>query len=291
MNAGQMNAGQMNAGPMGADRMGACPPGVLTLLTDFGWRDPWVAELKGAIHSAWARRPCEGGLPHVVDLGHDVPCGDIAAGAWFLERAAATYPTGTVHLAVVDPGVGSARPAVACSARGQLFVGPGNGLLAFLAGDPDLLVVRLEDMCGRGHPRTGLVSATFHGRDLFAPAAARLALGEPPALLGPLADAGALGTAPDTGGAPRLVWIDVFGNGVSDLAAESEEGRLLAGGGRLRVGAHAVAGPHPCYADAPEGQPFWYWGSGGTLEIGVPGGSAAAALGLRPGLVLKVSVP
>jgi S-adenosylmethionine hydrolase len=146
-------------------------------------------------------------------------------------------------------------------------------------------------MCGRGHPRTGLVSATFHGRDLFAPAAARLALGEPPALLGPQADAGALGTAPSGGSEPRLVWIDAFGNGISNLAAASKAGGLLAGGAILRVGGLTVPGPYPCYADAPVGQPFWYWGSGGTLEIGVPGGSAAAALGLRPGLVLEVSVP
>jgi hypothetical protein len=159
--------------------------GVLTLLTDFGRRDPWVAELTGAVLSAWARHPHSEPQPTLVDLTHDIPRGDIAAASWFLERAAATFPPGTVHLAVVDPGVGSARPAVACTARGQCFVGPGNGLLAFLAAEPDLLVVRLEEMCGRGHPRTGLVSATFHGRDLFAPAAARLALGEPVALLGP----------------------------------------------------------------------------------------------------------
>lgn len=276
---------------MTARQVTARPVGVLTLLTDFGWRDPWVAELKGAIHSVWARWPFEGERPRLVDLGHEVPRGDIAAGAWFLERAAAAYPAGTVHLAVVDPGVGSARPAVACAARGQLFVGPGNGLLAFLAGDPDLVVVRLEDLCGRGHPATGVVSATFHGRDLFAPAAARLALGEPPALLGPAADAGALGVAPVRSAEPRLVWIDAFGNGISDLGADSPAGRLLAGGARLQVGAHAVAGPYSCYAEAPAGQPFWYWGSGGTLEIGVPGGSAATALGLRPGLVLQVRVP
>lgn len=267
--------------------------GVLTLLTDFGRRDPWVAEIKGAIHCVWARWPLAGERPQLVDLGHDVPRGDIAAGAWFLERAAATYPAGTVHLAVVDPGVGSARPAVACAARGQLFVGPGNGLLAFLTGEPDVLVVRLEELCGRGHPNTGLVSPTFHGRDLFAPAAARLALGEPPALLGPMDDVGALGVAPvaGAGAEPLLVWIDAFGNAISDLRAASPAGLRLNAGAGLRVAGRRVAGPQACYAEAPVGQPFWYWGSGGTVEIAVPGGDAAAQLSLRPGLVLQVIDP
>lgn len=267
--------------------------GVLTLLSDFGRRDPWVAEVKGAIHSTWARWPFAGERPQLVDLGHDVPRGDIAAGAWFLERAAATYPAGTVHLAIVDPGVGSARPAVACSARGQLFVGPGNGLLAFLARESDLLVVRLETMHGRGHPRTGTVSPTFHGRDLFAPAAARLALGEPPALLGPIDQARSLGALPSSGAgaAPRLVWIDAFGNAISDLGAASPAGLRLSAGAGLGVAGRTVPGPWSCYAEAPTGQPFWYWGSGGTVEIAVPGGSAADHLGLRPGLVLQVIDP
>ena len=282
--------------------------GVLTLLTDFGWADPWVAELKGAVCSCWARWPGGGPPgpgadpmpvhpmqvhPMLVDLGHDVPRGDVAAGAWFLERAAATFPRGAVHLAVVDPGVGTARPAVACAARGQCFVGPGNGLLAFLGGEPDLLVVRLEDLCGRGHPRDGRVSATFHGRDLFAPAAARLALGEPVALLGPEAGPDALGTlpAPPPGGAPRVMWVDRFGNAITDLGPDAPAAAALRAGGRLEAGGRAVPGPIACYGAAPAGEPFWYWGSGGTLEIAVPGGSAAERLGLRPGLVLAVSAP
>ncbi len=265
--------------------------GVLTLLTDFGLRDPWVAEVKGAIHSAWARRPGTGLLPSIVDLGHDLPRGDIAAAAWFLERVAATYPAGTVHLAVVDPGVGSARPAIACAARGQVFVGPGNGLLAFLRDEPGLLVVDLRDLPGRGHPRTGLVSATFHGRDVFAPAAARLALGDPVALLGPALPAASLGALPTAADVPRVAWVDAFGNAVSDLAAGSAAGDRLANGARLVVAGAEVPGPHACYADAPADRPFWYWGSGGTVEIAVPGGDAAARLGLCPGLALQVTGP
>jgi len=264
---------------------------LVTLLTDFGTVDPWVAEVKGALHSAWARYPGADPHPMVIDLGHDLPRGDVAAAAWFLQRAAATYPAGTVHLAVVDPGVGTARPALACAARGQCFVGPGNGLFAFLRDEPDLLVVRLEDACGRGHPRDGQVSATFHGRDLFAPAAARLALGEPPALLGPPVDVVALGNPAAAATGPRLVWIDRFGNAISDLAAGSAEAGRLAAGARLLAGGLVVPGPFRCYAEAPAGQPFWYWGSGGTLEIGVPGGDAARRLQLAPGLALTVEAP
>ncbi|MBM4130351.1 SAM-dependent chlorinase/fluorinase, partial [bacterium] len=128
-------------------------------------------------------------------------------------------------------------------------------------------------------------------RDLFAPAAARLALGEPPALLGPAAEPAALGSLPAGGPGPRLVWVDRFGNGISDLAADGDDAARLAAGARLLVAGTAVPGPFACYAEAPAGRPFWYWGSGGTLEIAVTGGSAAAALGLRPGLALSVTVP
>lgn len=265
--------------------------GLVTLLTDFGLRDPWVAEVKGALHAAWARHPRPACRPEALDLGHDLPPGDIAAASWFLRRAAATFPPGTVHLVVVDPGVGSERPALACAAAGQRFVGPGNGLFSFLKDEPDLVVVRLEALCGRGHPRHGGVSATFHGRDLFAPAAARLALGEPPELLGPLDDVAALGADPAMGEGPRLVWIDRFGNGISDLRRDGEAAARLAAGARLDVAGVDVPGPFACYAEAPPGLPFWYWGSDGTLEVAVPGGSAAQVLGLRTGLALRVLDP
>lgn len=264
--------------------------GLLTLLTDFGVRDPWVAEVKGAVHGAWARDPVAAPWPVLVDLTHDIPRGDVAAAAWFLERASATWPAGTVHLAVVDPGVGSARPAVACAARGQCFVGPGNGLLGFLRDEPDLVVVDLGNLVGRGHPRTGLVSATFHGRDIFAPAAARLALGEPVSLLGAALPAAALGVLPLVA-ALRLDWIDTFGNAISNLAADSPAGQRLAAGARLEAAGTAIDGPYRCYAEAPADRPFWYWGSGDTVEIAVPGGDAAVRLGLRPGLALQVTDP
>ncbi|MBU2500002.1 SAM-dependent chlorinase/fluorinase [bacterium] len=268
-------------------------PRRLTLLTDFGWADPWLAELKGALFTQWARYPDLDVAPAIIDLGHDLPPGDVAAAAWFLDRIRGCWPPGTVHLAVVDPGVGTDRPAVACAAGGRHFVGPGNGLLAFLAGEPDLEVVRLDNPLYRGHPADGRISATFHGRDVFAPAAAHLTAGVPLDQLGSpgaATDLGALSCIP-AGTGPRIRWIDRFGNAVTDLAREGAEGAALGGGAGLLVGDRRVPGPLPHFAAAAGLGPFWFWGSGDTVEIAVSGGSAAEVLGLAAGLELRVVEP
>ncbi|MGD9549057.1 MAG: S-adenosyl-l-methionine hydroxide adenosyltransferase family protein [Candidatus Krumholzibacteriia bacterium] len=268
-------------------------PRLVTLLTDFGWADPWLAEVKGALFTQWARYPDLDVPPALIDLGHDLPRGDVAAAAWFLNRVRRCWPSGTVHLAVVDPGVGSDRPAVACAAGGSHFVGPGNGLLAFLGDEPDLEVVRLDGPLYRGHPAHGRVSGTFHGRDVFAPAAAHLVAGAPLDQLGSPgapADLGALSCVPGVTG-PRIRWIDRFGNAVTDLGREGVEGAALGGGAALLVGGRSVPGPFPNFAAAAGRGPFWYWGSGDTVEIAVTGASAAELLGLAVGLELRVAAP
>ena len=217
--------------------------------------------------------------------------GDQAAGAWFLQRLAVGCGAGTVFLAVVDPGVGSGRAAVACSAGGQVFVGPGGPLLGWLAGATDLAVVTLDRELYRGAPGGGGVSTTFHGRDVFAPAAAHLAMGVPLDQVGTPADRVLLGApAPATGGW-SIRWIDRFGNAITDLERDSTAGARLAGGGAVRLGPHLVHGPAVTYAAAPPGVPFWYWGSGGTLEVAVRDGSAAGQLDLQPGLALLLPGP
>ncbi|MEN0110966.1 MAG: SAM-dependent chlorinase/fluorinase, partial [Planctomycetota bacterium] len=137
---------------------------IITVTTDFGAGGRYVAQLKGVLY---ARAP---GVT-IVDLSHDIPSQDIAAAARLLKDAAPCWPTGTTHLAVVDPGVGTERPIVAIDAVGQRFVGPDNGLFGWLNGRTDAVVAinpRRIEPAGK--------SATFHGRDLMAPAAARLAL-------------------------------------------------------------------------------------------------------------------
>ena len=197
---------------------------IVTLLTDFGGADPWVGAVKGVLYAQWARWPVETELPRVVDLGHEVPRGDIAAAAWFLEYAAPEYPPGTVHLAVVDPGVGGDRPALAIEAGGQFFVGPGNGLFKGIlesarAGDgiPEPRLVRLDRELYRRAGGSGGVSATFHGRDVFAPAAAHLAMGAPLEQIGTPVGPETVGSVPGEGFPPgsgaaghkyRIRWID-----------------------------------------------------------------------------------
>ncbi len=263
--------------------MNAC----VTLTTDFGWRDPWVAEVKGAIHSVWHRYPGLAGA--VTDLVHDLPPGDIAAGCWFLKRVADCWPPGTVHLAVVDPGVGTQRPPLACACGGSYYVGPGNGLLGFLAGRGDLKVVRLDNSLYHGHPLTGKVAPTFHGRDVFAPAAAHLAAGVPLPQLGTAAEVEALGAlCAQDGEEFRIVWIDRFGNAVTNLEQSAAAGVRLAAGGWIEVSGHRIRGPVAAYGLAEAAEPFWYWGSAGTLEIAMRDSSAARVLGLKVGLVLGV---
>ena len=138
--------------------------GIITLTTDFGLRDAYVAEMKGVMlciaHTA--RRPC------AVDITHDIEPHDITEGALALEAAAPFFPSGTVHLAVVDPGVGTARRGSPLIAGDQVFVGPDNGLFTpFLEGND----WRAFELDGAGLPAAAAVSRTFHGRDVFAPAA------------------------------------------------------------------------------------------------------------------------
>jgi S-adenosylmethionine hydrolase len=252
---------------------------VVVLISDFGLVDTYVAEMKAAL-----LRLGPGDLV-LVDGTHDLPAGDVAAGRWVLSHLWSQFPVGAVFLTVVDPGVGTERPAIAAGADGRWFVGPGNGLAAHLRGADALVVRRLT----RPQPPPGLHPATtFAGRDLFAPAAAHLVGGGDPADLGPAGLALDLGPAANPDGPPRVVWIDRFGNLVTDLARDGELGAILAAGANVLVNGEPVAGPRQHYAGAPAGTPFWYWGSRDTLEVAVDGASAADRLDAKPGLVISV---
>ncbi len=249
---------------------------LVALISDFGRSDPYVGEVELQLRRL--------GPPDLVlvHLSHDVPAGRIEAGAWLLRRTWPQLPEGAVCLAVVDPGVGTDRPAVAARCGGRWFVGPGNGLAAHLAGSPDLQVVRLAHR----DPPAGLPAAsTFDGRDRFAPAAAHLAGGGDPARLGPAGAGTDLGprSDPEPG---TVVWIDRYGNLVTNLARGSTPGQALAGGAELLVAGRRARGPVRAFAEAMGDELVWYWGSADTVEVARNLAPAADLPGVAVGLVI-----
>lgn len=238
----------------------------ITLLSDFGTADSYVGELKGVLVSLAPDAV-------LVDVTHDVRPGDVAEGRFLVMRAWHRFPPGTVHLAVVDPGVGTARRAVAGEARGHFFVGPDNGLFGDLVTEGRWIELAIP----------AGAAPTFHGRDVFAPAAARLAAGAALAGLGRPATGLVHAPAP----APRVdgvalvgavVHVDRFGTLVTNIP-----GARVEPGVRIKVGGVEVGTVRRTYGDVAAGQLVAYVGSGGDVEIAVRGGSAARHLGVGVG--------
>lgn len=239
---------------------------IITLLTDFGSADGYVAAMKGVILSLSPQAM-------IVDVTHEVPPQDIAYGAYVLATVYRHFPPGTVHLAVVDPGVGSERAAVVVQAAGQTFVAPDNGLLSHvLAEGYDAAVQLTEPRFWRPEP-----SRTFHGRDIFAPVAAHLSLGVPLASLGkPAAELVRLPLSepqrrPDGTWVSHIIHVDRFGNLITDMRPDPAWLEQLAG---AQVGSFVINAVVQTYADVPSGAPAILTGSGGFLEIAVRDGSA-----------------
>ncbi len=261
--------------------MSGRPRAVVTLLTDFGCADGYAGAVKGVIVSLCPEAT-------IVDLAHDVPAGDVAYGAFALAAAAQTFPPGTIHVAVVDPGVGTERRSVVVEAGDSIFVGPDNGLLTLAARPPRRVYTLDRDEWFR-RP----VSPTFHGRDVYAPVAAHLASGVTADRIGtPGRDLTALDLAPvrrrgDTVEA-TVVHVDRFGNLITNLL----ETDLPASAERVYVelAGRTIEGMVPSYAFGPAGGPVALIGSGGTLEIAVNGGSAAEFLGVTRGARVIVGV-
>jgi S-adenosylmethionine hydrolase len=257
--------------------------GIVTLTTDFGLRDAYVAEMKGVMLgiAQAARQPLQ-----LIDVSHDVERHDITEGALALEAAAPCFPAGTVHLAVVDPGVGTSRRALAVAADRHVFVGPDNGLFTpFLAG-PGWRAFELTEP----DYRLPVVSRTFHGRDVFAPAAAHVACGLDPARLGPPVTDPVRLAWPEVrsvGGAVAgaVVHTDRFGNLITSIHAgilERLDGLVVRVGGR-RV---PLVGT---YGELSVGRPGALIGSSGRLEIAVREGNAATLLRAGRGTAVVVS--
>jgi S-adenosylmethionine hydrolase len=248
---------------------------LLTLTTDFGAGSGYPAQVKGVLLAAHPDA-------RLVDVSHEVPRHDVLAGALLLEACVPWFPRAAVHLAVVDPGVGTARRALCVvDAGGRRFVGPDNGLLTPFLG-PGAHVFALAP--GPGAPLAPPRSATFHGRDLFAPAAALLAGGTAPQRLGPaVADPVRLSwpVAQRTGAAVRgeTLAADPFGNlltSIRDVDLESAQVAAVTVAGRAARWVHT-------FGEGAPGELLALLGSGGRVEIAVREGSAAAALGATRG--------
>lgn len=257
---------------------------LLTLTTDFGLRDAYVAAMKGTI---LAINP----EAHLIDISHEITPHDVMEAAFVLGQAVPYFPPGTVHLVVVDPGVGTARRPVALRHDDQFFVGPDNGLFALLLANdaPDELVVldqpafwRVPDQC-----------ETFHGRDVFAPVAAHLAagralreVGAPIEALHPLL--WALPIDDHQGVRGWIVHVDHFGNCITNIPRASFEtlrdGRAL----KCYVGNAILNEVHPTYGAIETGEPLLLFGSSDFLEIAVNAGNAAHLLDIRKGTPVNV---
>jgi S-adenosylmethionine hydrolase len=234
---------------------------MIGLLTDFGTRDPYL----GQMHAVLAQEAPD--VP-VVDLWHSLPNFDARAGAYLLPAYARGLPPGSVYVCVVDPGVGSSRPAVALELDGDWYVGPDNGLFAVLWRRARTRQCHVIDW------RPAEMSASFHGRDLFAPVAALLARGQHPAMHE--AKLKAHGDAwPEE--LQEVVYIDHYGNAITGMRAAAIKQK-----GSLQLANRLV--PHAeTFSDAPREQAFWYENSNGLVEIAVNSGCAEQGLGLHLG--------
>ena len=255
------------------------PSGVVTLLTDFGTQDTYVGQMKGVL---LARAP---GLRAVVDLTHAIPAQDVGLAAFHLRHAYRWFPPGTLHVAVVDPGVGSTRDILLASANGHGFLAPDNGLLGPLLGDDadaSVWALDLERIDPAGPSRT------FHGRDRFVPAAAAwLEGGDPDGLGRPRRmdelvrgglDLAPPAPRPDGSLEVRVLFADRFGNVVTNLPAAAVEARTFT----VETPEGEVRGVGS-YADVERGETLALVNSFDLVEIAVRDGDARARLGLGPG--------
>jgi S-adenosyl-L-methionine hydrolase (adenosine-forming) len=273
---------------------------IITLTTDFGLTDGFVGTMKGVILSINPNAT-------LVDITHDIAPQNIEQGAFLFANAAKYFPADTIHVVVVDPGVGSARRAIAIKVHETIYVAPDNGVLSLAISDWRLETLRESPIANLQSPFRAVhlnrpaywlprVSNTFHGRDIFAPVAAHLSLGVPLETLGdPIDDwvrlsgcAAAFRSGDEIAG--RVVHIDRFGNIVTNIGEE-----MLAGMDRARIVVHiggkVVRGVKTTYADAARGELIALISSAWQVEVAMREGSAAQTLGIRLGDEVVLAMP
>jgi S-adenosyl-L-methionine hydrolase (adenosine-forming) len=261
-------------------------PAIITLLTDFGAQDYFVGAMKGVILSLNPDAT-------IVDITHEIPPQDIQAAAFNLLACYKDFPAGTIHLAVVDPGVGSDRRAIMIECGGQFFVGPDNGLFSWICereGNFSAWAITNEEFFRNP------VSSTFHGRDVFAPAAAALSKGVAPAEFGPSLEKinmlAPLLPRPTTDAIKGfIIHLDRFGNCITNFTSEHINEERIAAGAKLIGNQKEITSMRKFFADqsAPKAELFMLAGSAGFVEIAAQNASAAAILLAKRGdLVLLV---
>jgi S-adenosylmethionine hydrolase len=257
---------------------------LITLLTDFGADSPYVAAMKGVIATIHP-------AARVVDITHSIPHQNVRAGAWTWEETTPHFPRGTIHVGVVDPGVGTSRRLICAAIDGSLFLAPDNGLVGRLAmrSPPSTIVALTATEYWLPH-----VSNTFHGRDILAPTAARLSLGLDVARLGPPVERIVELSWPEVLVMPGKIQgtvrsIDSFGNLITDIAAEkladvpTDPERV-----RIRCDEHETQGLFRTYGDQPPMTLLALIGSSGYLELAIVQENASMMLGIRTGTPVTV---
>jgi S-adenosyl-L-methionine hydrolase (adenosine-forming) len=241
---------------------------MIAIFTDFGLEGPYTGQMKAVLHRMAP------GVP-VVDLFADAPAGDPRRSAYLLAAYAVWFPAATVFLCVVDPGVGGDRPAVIVEADGRFFVGPGEGLF-------ELVQRRAHDTrCLEIAWRPDALSASFHGRDLFAPVAAMIARGDDPP--GRPIEGNGFRRPDWPDDLAEIVYIDRYGNAMTGVRASEapQDAKLVANGRRLERAR--------TFGDRPRGEAFWYENSNGLVEIAVNGGRADRDVGLAIGNSIEIA--
>jgi len=269
-----------------ASTVRAATPPVIALFTDYGWEDPYVAQLKGVILTI---NPAA----RILDLTHTVPPFNVSEGAYLLEESAEEFPAGTIFVAVVDPQVGTARdPVLVETAKGKYFVGPDNGLFTEVVDREGFSKAWKLDKPEFFRP--GSASATFHGRDMFAPVAAHLAAGVDPEKMGtPIKNLMMLPIKDPTFSSGtisvQVLHIDRYGNVVLNLRNDSEVAAKLKDGNlvKISIGKESYSGPLvKTYGDGEKGRLILLYGGNGLLEIAMNQGSASKQMKVEPGAII-----
>lgn len=266
------------------------PNGIITLLTDFGSCDGYVAIMKGVILGIAPHA-------HFVDITHDVTPQAIGEASYILRSSYCYFPPGTLHLVVVDPGVGGERRAIALGTPDAIFVGPDNGVLAPVADEyrAQGAALQIVELTERRFWRPE-VSATFHGRDIFAPVAAYLLAGQPLQTVGtPLSDLRpSVVEQPRAGDGGivegRILHVDRFGNCITNITARHLEAYGAEMSVVVEIAGERVPGLYRTYSLGPVGVPMALVGSSGHLEVAVYNGNAAKSLGVTTGDRLRLAL-